>query len=219
MLSSRWLSLIAFVIIVALVTIWDKSSVKYKIQRYGMMFSEGMVGGFIVDIVGINAGYYYFPRQPFMSLDYWIIVIPCWGVFGLFLNYLWRVVAKDRFIKGTLFTLPTLIAWYEGTNLYTHSWVYTVPFYWVVLGWIPLTYVFSGCDHRREVVYKMDYLIKTTDNHFIQKGLSIVRYVLTIIMFPLLITSIVKITRDVFILKKLDISLKEYALEYLMVTR
>lgn len=217
LISSRWLALAAFIALTILIVVCDKSPWKSKFQRNGMMFSEGMVGGFLVDLVGINAEYYYFPRQPFLSPEYWLIVIPCWGVFGLTLNYLWRVVGQDHFIKGTIVTLPTLLVWYEGVNLFTHSWVYTVPSYVVVLGWIPLTYVFAGCDHRREVVFKFDSWIKQTENRYAQAGLSIVRYSLTVLMFPLLIVSIAKIVRDLLVVKKAKVSLKEYVAEMLMV--
>ncbi len=216
-MSSRWLALVIFVVLLAIISLRDKESWKYKISHYGMFFLEGMVGGLIIDSIGVNAGYYYFPRQPLYSIEYWAIVIPAWGVFGLALNYLWRVVGKDKFIRGTMITLPILFAWYEGTNLLTHSWVYTVPFHVVVLGWIPLIYVFSGCDHRREVVFKIDSWIRQCENEYYRFGLQSLRVLLVVVMFPLLFVSIGKVIRDLFIIKRANISVKEYALAYLMI--
>ena len=216
-MSSRWLSLIVFIVLLTIIAFYDKDTWRRKISRYGMMFSEGMVGGLIIDSIGVNAGYYYFPRQPLYSLEYWTIVIPCWGVFGLFLNCLWEWVGKDKLIRGALVTIPTLFFWYEGTNLLTNSWVYTTPSYVVALGWIPLGYVFFGCDHRREVVFKMDGLIRQCEYKPYRLGLQTLRSLLIVIMFPLLLVSIAKIIRDLFILQKANISVKEYALEYLMI--
>lgn len=216
-MSSRWLALAIFIILLAMIAFYDKKNWRYKFRHYGMAFLEGMVGGLIIDSIGVNAGYYYFPRQPLYSLEYWTIVIPCWGVFSLSLDYLWRVVGKNKFIRGTIVTIPTLFMWYEGSNLLTYSWVYTVPSYVVVLGWIPLVFVFSGCDHRRDVVFKMDIWISQCDYKPYRLGLQILRLSLVVLMFPLIIGSIAKFVSNLFVLKKVNISLKEYVLEYLMI--
>lgn len=213
-MSSRWLALFVFLILYVLITLYDKD--KGKLSRYGMMFSEGMVGGLIIDTIGVNLGYYFFPRQPLYSLEYWAIVIPCWGVFGLFLNSLWRWVDKGSILRGSIITISSLFVWYEGTNLLTDSWVYTVPFYTVVLGWIPLGFVFAGCDHRREVVFKMDSWIRHCSNEYYRYGLQALRMFLVVVMFPLLLVSIGKIIRDMFSLRRANVSFKDYALEYLM---
>lgn len=216
MVSARWLALGVFLILLALIVFHGKESWKQKLNHYGMTFLEGMVGGLIIDSIGVNVGYYYFPRQPLYSLEYWAIVIPCWGVFGLFLNCLWEWIGKERVIRGAVVTLPILFSFYEGTNLWTGSWVYTAPFYVVVLGWIPLGYVFAGCRHRRDVVFKMDGWIRQMENEYAKVGLRVVRVLLVIVMFPLLFVSIGKVIRDLLAIRRANISLKSYAREYLM---
>ncbi len=216
-MSARWLALGVFLILLILIAFYDKESWKQKLNHYGMTFLEGMVGGLIIDSIGVNAGYYYFPRQPLYSLEYWAIVIPAWGVFGLFLNCLWQWVGGDKVIRGAMVTLPILFSFYEGSNLITGSWVYTTPFYVVALGWIPLGYVFTGCNHRREVVFKMDAWIKQNENRYSQLGLRIIRFILIVVMFPLLLVSIGKIIRDICTLRRANISLKSYTREYFMV--
>lgn len=215
MLSARWLALGVFLILLILIT-HDKGSWKQKLNSYGMTFLEGMVGGLIIDSIGVNSGYYYFPRQPLYSLNYWIIVIPCWGVFGLFLNYLWQRLGKEKVFRGAMVTLPILFGFYEGSNLITGSWIYTAPFYVVVLGWIPLGYVFAGCRHRRDVVFKIDAWIQQAENWHVKVGLQVVRALLIVVMFPLLFVSIGKVVRDLFTLRRANVSLKSYAREYLM---
>lgn len=179
-----------------------------------MAFLEGMVGGLLIDVVGIGAGYYYFPRQPFLSLEYFAIVIPCWGVFGLFINCMWQWIGQEQLIRGMIANIP-LFMFYEGTNLLTGSWIYTVPFYVVALGWIPLIIVFAGCNRRRRVVFKMDTWIRQCNTRwvYILKG---VRISLVVIMFPLLLVSIYKVVADLIVLKRSGISIKAYAREYLM---
>ena len=215
MLSARWLALSVFLILLILI-IRDKGSWKQKLNSYGMTFVEGMVGGLIIDSIGVNAGYYYFPRQPLYSLNYWAIVIPCWGVFGLFLNYLWQRLGEEGVLRGAVVTLPILFVFYEGSNLITGSWVYTAPFYSVVLGWIPLGYVFAGCNHRREVVFKVDSWIRQCENQTYRLGLQALRMILIVVMFPLLFVSIGKVIKDLFTLKQGNLSVRSYMREYLM---
>lgn len=221
LLSSRWLALIAFVIAVVFVSIKDKDTVANKIKKYGTMFIEGMVGGFIIDLVFISCGYYDFPRQPFLSWRYFAIVVPCWGVFGMLVNILWTYLGKEKFIRGVLATVIPLFAFYEGTNLALGSWVYTVPLTQVAIGWIPLSVVFAGCNRRRKVVHKIDMLSigcnKNTSFGSIKYGiLQCLKVLTTIIMFPLLITNIVKIFAHLKEFQELNFTTKEY-IEYLMV--
>ena len=213
-MSSRWLSLIVLMVIIGIIVILDKHSWRDKLKHYGMTFLEGMVGGLIIDSIGVNAGYYYFPRQPLYSPEYWLIVIPCWGVFGLALNFLWSWVAKGRFIRGSLITIPVLFAFYEGTNLLTDSWVYTTPFWVIALGWIPLVYVFAACDHRREVVNKVDIWVKQCQYQPYKFGLQAFRVLLVVVMFPLLLVSITKAIRGYY--KNPSVSITKYAIDYVL---
>ena len=217
MLSSRWVALIVFSILVGFIVAYDKDTWRQKVRYYGMTFLEGMVGGFIIDIIGVNAGYYYFPRQPFLSWQYFAIVIPCWGVFGLFINCLWRWLGKEQFIRGMAVTLFPLLLYYEGANLLTNSWVYTVPFHIVAIGWIPLIIVFAGCNRRRKVVFKMDKWIRQCEQPKLRLGLQVLRYSLTVLMFPLLIVSIFKVLSDLVAIRNTDITFGKYMRQYLMI--
>lgn len=214
MLLSRWLALVVFIFLIILIGKYDTHSWREKVKHYGMTMLEGMVGGLIVDSIGVNAGYYYFPRQPLYSLNYWLIVIPAWGVFGLTLNILWNQVSRAKFVRGTLITTPALFLWYEGTNLVTNSWVYTVPLWVVVMGWIPLVYVFAGCDHRRDVVFKIEQWIQNCNDSRVKISLQVLRIAVMILMFPLLLVSITQFLRR--LVEKKPSSYKEVLRDYLM---
>ena len=212
MLYSRWLALGIFVLLIGAIAIFDRDrNLKRKVKNYGMMFVEGMAGGFIIDCIGISAGYYYFPRQPFLSAEYFAIVIPCWGVFGLLLNTLWHLLGKEKFWRGMAVTLVPLFAFYEGTNLLTQSWVYTTPFYAVALGWIPLTWTFAGCNRRRRVVFKIEeWKLKFKEDKLIYNGLTMIRVLLTIAMFPLMIAIIIRLCVELPLLIKRNSNVWEY---------
>ena len=216
-ISSRWISLTVFVVLVALISVRSEGDWKTKVKKYGTAFIEGMVGGLIIDSIGINAGYYYFPRQPVYSFNYFSIVLPCWGLFGLLINYIWENVGKNKFGKGMMVTLFPMFLFYEGHNIYTGSWVYTTPFYVVALGWIPLILVFAGCNRRRKVVFKLEQWMLKTENRLVFKTLSVCRYLIIVVMFPLLFTRIVKLITRIKELRSIGFKLGDYA-EYLMVS-
>lgn len=209
---SRYLSFAILVLLVAMIALYGKEDWREKVRYYGTAFYEGMVGGFIVDLIGISVGFYYFPRQPFLGFDYFVIVIPCWGVFGLLLNALWRWLGKERFWRGMAITLPILFSYYEGSNLITHSWVYTTPFYAVILGWVPLIWTFVGCNRRRRVVFKMDaWRLQYRSNRLIWGVLTTGRVFVTIAMFPLLVMALVRLAIDLRMLLKHKINVWAYA--------
>lgn len=223
MLYSRWLALGVLLLLVFFIVLYDREEWKQKARNYGMMFIEGMVGGFIIDVIGINAGYYYFPRQPFLSVGYFAIVIPCWGVFGLLVNCLWQWVGKERFIRGMMATMLPLFAFYEGTNLLTGSWIYTTSFYVVAPGWIPLVWTFAGCNRRRRVVFKIEawklrYQEDKLSHYMIYQLLNMARVILTIAMFPLLFTMLIRVGIALPRLIKQDMSILAYT-KYLLVMK
>ena len=216
MFYSRWIAVGIFVALIVVIIYFDRDkNLKRKAKNYGMMFVEGMAGGFIIDCIGISAGYYYFPRQPFLSIEYFAIVIPCWGVFGLLLNTMWNLLGKDKFWQGMAVTLVPLFAFYEGTNLLTQSWVYTTPFYIVALGWIPLVWTFAGCNRRRRVVFKIEewklnFVEQKISHQLVYGMLTLARVVLTIAMFPLMIAVIIRLCVEIPTLIKRDISIWAY---------
>lgn len=214
--SSRWITLIVFFILVFVIAKFGKGTYKEKLKKYGMIFVEGMVGGLIIDSLLINVGYYYFTRQPIYSFNYFSIVLPCWGVFGMFVNFVWEWIGKDKFIRSMPLTLLSLFAFYECTNLYTGSWVYNVPFYVVALGWMPLIIVFAGCTRRRKVVFKLEQWMLKTENRVVFHALSVCRYLIIIVMFPLLVSKTVKLIMNFKRLKAMECKFSDY-IEYLMV--
>lgn len=214
-MRSRWLALVAFLLLILFISFRDKKrTLRNKLKYYGMMFVEGMVGGLIIDSIGVNAGFYSFPRQPIYSLDYWLIVIPCWGIFGMLLNCLWDWFGQDKFLRSMAVSIIPLFIFYEGTNFITHSWIYTSPFSVVVAGWIPLGWTFAGCNKRRRVVFKVESLvIEYKDNYLVSNCLNIVKWLLIIIMFPLLLVAVAKVMVDVVIMlreKSSIVAYKEY---------
>ena len=180
----RWIALAAFIVLLILS--------RRDLRHLGIVFIEGMVGGLIIDAVGVNLGYYAFPRQPLYSLSYFAIVMPCWGVFGVLIDYFWKKLGKEKFLRASAIIVPLLFASYEGLNLLTGSWVYHLPWYVIAPCWLPLIYTFAGCHRREEVVKKMKQTeIKYTDiRHEVLVG---VRVFLTILMFPLLFVSLFRI--------------------------
>ncbi len=210
MIYSRYIALAVFAVLV-LIIMRSEGSWRLKLAKHGVAFVEGMVGGLIIDSIGVNAGYYYFPRQPLYSLSYFGIVIPCWGVFGLLTNYLWSTLGSDRFVKGMVFTLPSLCVFYEGSNLVTGSWVYTVPFYWVALGWMPLVLTFVGCHRRRTMVAKVAEAERRAKEKSMKRyALYGLRVVVIVIMFPLLIMSLVRLVVEFSKLRQANIGVRQY---------
>ena len=217
MIYSRWLSLAVFAILLLFIAFYDKNNRGIKAKKYSKAFIEGMIGGIIIDSIGVNAGYYYFPRQEIYSLSYFAIVVPCWGVFGLLINCIWQWIGKEVFTRGLLVTLIPLFAFYEGTNLIAGSWVYTVPFHVVALGWIPLILVFAGCNRRRRVVFKLKMLKEQySGNQAITVCLNVLLGLTTVVMFPLLIMSIIKMLHELPKLREAHFTHREY-MEYLMI--
>ncbi len=207
MVSARWLALIVFIILGVFIAREKKCNVVQKFICHSTAFLEGMVGGLIIDSIGVNLGYYYFPRQPLYSLNYWLIVIPCWGVFGLLVNYLWERIGEEKFIKGLSVTLLPLFAFYEGSNLITGSWVYTVPFSVVLAGWTPLVLTFTSCRRRRKVVWKIEsWKLQYQKSPILVTMFQALKVVVVVVMFPLLLVSMLKVITQLSVLNKREIS-------------
>jgi len=195
-LHSRYITLGVFIVLVLLITFTDKDKTKSKITKWSIAFLEGMVGGFIIDSIGINAGYYYFPRQPFLSLEYFAIVLPCWGVFGMLVNYTWNKLGQEKFVQGLAITTPLLFLFYEATNLITNSWVYTTPTWAIMLGWTPLVLTFAGCHRRRDLkrgIEEEEEKARQKNKTVVANLLFVSRILITVIMFPLLVVSLLRI--------------------------
>jgi hypothetical protein len=149
----RWLIPIWIVTIFFLKNLIDPIVIIYP-------FLVGMFGGFLLDIIGHRLNLWQYPRQPFLSRDYFLLVIPAWGVFGSQINVIWNL-ARKYFITCEwvqAVTLTTFIvhfplySLYELPNLYRKSWKYSVSMCRVILGWVPLILYFR-------TLYKIFYLI------------------------------------------------------------
>lgn len=183
----------------------------------GITFFEGMLGGLIIDAIGLNCGLYYFPREPAYSLQYWLIIIPCWGAFGATAYWVWERIGNETFVKGVSITVVALFCLYEGLNLLTGSWVYTVPFYFVVLGWTPLILAFVGCHRRRRVIFKVERLMVKFEGdglwRYSMRGLlGFTRILLVAVMFPLwvfpLMNFFANLPKNARILREADVSVR-----------
>jgi len=128
----RYFGLLSFIVL--LIICWKKRCLK----RYWLSLAVGMFVGFMIDIIGVGLlGLWDYPRQPFLSLLYFALVVTCWGVFGAQVNMVWDwLKTKDRY--SLLILSPALFVVYECPNLLTGSWGYNAPAWLVFLGWFPL---------------------------------------------------------------------------------
>jgi len=214
-LYARWITLTVFLVWLGFVLLKEKTPIREKI-KYIIPFVEGMVGGLIIDSIGVNAGFYHFSRQPLYSMSYFVIVIPCWGVFGLMVNYMWKYIGKEKFLRGTALTIP-LFMFYEGYNLFTNSWIYTTPIHFVALGWFPLIWTFAGCNRRRKVVFKMEAWMRDyRENRLVYGFLYASKIFIIVVMFPLMLASLLRLITDFKYIRKSEIGFTQYAKELLM---
>lgn len=221
MLYSRWIALAIFLVLVAFIVKEKRCSLIQKFNCHGMAFLEGMVGGFIIDSIGVNLGYYYFPREPIYSLSYFGIVLPCWGVFGMLANFLWEKLGKSKFWLEMVVTYCPLLVFYEGANSITGSWVYMVSPSIVLAGWFPLVLTFAGCHRRRRVVWKVEEWIRQCQGQGIwefaaRNILRVVKVLLIVVMFPLLFTSLARLVIYYSELKKRENGVRNYLRQELM---
>ena len=104
----------------------------------------GIIGGFLIDLIGVQKlGFYSYPRQKFLTRDYFSIVSPAWGVFGMTINmpWNWLVGTGIQFYSYIILT-AVLMVFYELLNFKSVSWRYYVPKWIVILGWIPMIIAF-----------------------------------------------------------------------------
>ena len=131
----RWFGLACFIIL--LVVAWRRRDLKH----YAISLISGGIVGFAVDLIGINLGLWSFPRQPFLDSSYWLIVVPCWGVFGATINMVNDWYLKSNWRSIILISL-LVMGIYEIPNLVTGSWHYTVSAILIIVGWFPLVCLF-----------------------------------------------------------------------------
>ena len=131
----RWFGLACFIIL--LVVAWRRRDLKHYVISLGV----GCIVGFTIDCVGIPLGLWEFPRQPFLSWEYFLIVIPCWGVFGATINMINDWFMKKNWLSIIILSVAVMLL-YEVPNLITGSWEYSASSWLVMLGWFPLIMVY-----------------------------------------------------------------------------
>lgn len=111
-----------------------------KARQYGLAIITGAACGVALDVVGIGVlGLWEYPRQPFMTWRYWVILPATWGVFGGLINMLWDSLSKYSLILIAVILAVAVGFLYEIPNLWTGSWAYfKVPVWLIAVGWLPL---------------------------------------------------------------------------------
>jgi len=105
-----------------------------------LSFSIGTMGGLLIDFVGVRTlSAYNYPQQKFLTRDYFKLVLPAWGVFGMIINLPWNwFMGTEIQPYSCLVITAILMILYELPNFKSVSWQYHVPKQIVILGWTPM---------------------------------------------------------------------------------
>lgn len=105
-----------------------------------VMFVAAIGLALVIDMAAIKGKIWYYPRQKFLSIEYFGIVLPAWGIFGISINLIWP------YLGGGLYSLAiiaiSMFIFYEIPNIKTRSWYYKYPLPIVFIGWFPLVATF-----------------------------------------------------------------------------
>jgi len=102
-------------------------------------FLIGLPYGLLVDFVGVRLRLWKYGGSKWV---YFMITVPCWGVFSMTINLLWDWI-KNPWLAFPIIAIG-LFTYMELPNLKTKSWTYSVPLWFVAIGWIPLVLSFRG---------------------------------------------------------------------------
>jgi len=104
----------------------------------------GVIYGFFIDIVGGKLlNFYRYPRIEFLSKDYFKLLPPAWGLFGMMVNLPWNWFAGEGIQLYFLAPFTVLfITLYELPNYKAVSWQYNIAKWVVILGWIFMMIIF-----------------------------------------------------------------------------
>jgi len=103
-----------------------------------LSFTIGALGGFAIDYLGIKAlKLWTYPRQKFLKKEYFMLVIPGWGVFGMMVNLPLSWIQSSNEIALPMLML-SLFAFCELPNIKIGTWKYNAPIWLIALCWIPL---------------------------------------------------------------------------------
>lgn len=133
MMRWRWVELLLGI------TLFSLAAARGELKNFFIAFAIGAVIGFIIDLIGIAwLHLWVFPRQTFLSKEYFALVIPGWGIFGSLVNALWDY--SHDLPSWLIFLLLTAMLFFlcEFSNLKTKTWKYRAPWWTIVLGWFPL---------------------------------------------------------------------------------
>lgn len=107
-----------------------------------LSFTIGALGGFAVDYLGIRVlKLWTYPRQKFLKKEYFMLVIPGWGVFGMMVNLPLSWIQVSNEIALPMLML-SLFVFCELPNIKIGTWKYNAPIWLIALCWIPLILAF-----------------------------------------------------------------------------
>lgn len=106
-----------------------------KIREATIAFSIGLISGFFLDWLGIKKfRFWTYPRQKFLTINYFILALPDWGVISQMINLIWDWL-KDPWLSFVVVAIVIFIT-HDLPNLKTKSWNYFAPKWLVVSGWM-----------------------------------------------------------------------------------
>lgn len=130
--TMRWLALLTVIILIPV------AYLKGEVIDVALAFIIGAFGGFLIDYVGImKLKLWKYPRQKFLNIEYFGIVVPSWGILGMTINLLWNWIYAPEILILLGITLALLIL-YEAPNLKSKSWEYYAPTWLIGTGWFPM---------------------------------------------------------------------------------
>lgn len=128
----RWVSLIVGI------TLFFIAFFKGELVTAFLTFVIGALSGFVIDCIGVGIlKLWRYPRQEFLKIEYFGLVVPAWGVFGMLINLPLNWIPVPELLSFTVITV-SLLVFYELPNIKIGSWKYRVPAWVVILCWIPL---------------------------------------------------------------------------------
>ena len=110
-----------------------------EMQYAIVAFLIGLPYGLLIDFVGVRLRLWKYGGSKW---EYFLITVPCWGVFSMTINLLWDWI-KNPWLAFPIIAIG-LFSYLELPNLKTKSWTYSVPLWFVAIGWIPLVLSFRG---------------------------------------------------------------------------
>lgn len=128
----RYFMLVLFIVVLV------PAILKRRVKDAAISFVIGLIFGSAIDFVGSYLLRLWDYAGP--TWVYVLITIPCWGVFSMAINLLWNWIENPR-VALPVITLG-LFSYLELPNMITGSWIYSMPLWFVAIGWIPLVLSF-----------------------------------------------------------------------------